>query len=383
VFMLDAPLAALVSVSIWLLLASEDFSRPGVSALAGLAVGLGLNTKAQFALYVAGLAAILLARGGWRNWRGWLLFAGAAAVVGAPWYLIHLSELGKMLERSSGGPGTPPANIPPRFSADNLTWYFWDILDGQLLVPLALLAAGGAAWLTASLVRGRGQPAQRMELLGGALTAWLVITFVTTHHDIRYGLPMLGYLAVLGTGWIACVGHSARLALLAVLTLGVSANMLGIDFGVGREVAVAVPHPLPGQLPRSAVVYSATGFLAGAPSRDGDVPGLLHGLRREGVRYVVWSIAQSSAPDFSAEGLSPLARIAGLSPAVTSSVQYTGNPVAATLVHEAVSGDKPPPCTRLDDGTGVWVVRFDTAAGKLAYFCPARRQRYYGLGTVS
>ena len=95
VFMLDAPLAALVAVSIWLILASEDFSRVGMAALAGLAVGLGLNIKVQFALFVVGLVAD----------RRCCTAAGATGVASrssprsrwssaAPWYIVHFSEFG-------------------------------------------------------------------------------------------------------------------------------------------------------------------------------------------------------------------------------------------------------------------------------------------------
>ena len=45
VFLLDAPLTAAVAIALWLVLASEDFSRPGISAAAGLAVGLGVNVQ--------------------------------------------------------------------------------------------------------------------------------------------------------------------------------------------------------------------------------------------------------------------------------------------------------------------------------------------------
>jgi hypothetical protein len=379
VFMLDAPLTALVSVSVWLMLASEDFSRPGVAAMAGLAVGLGLNMKAQFALFLVGLTLIVLLHGGWRNWRGFVLFSAVVAVVGLPWYLYHFSELGAMLELASTGPGTPVGNIPPTLSTDNLLWYFWNILNSQLLAPLFLLALAGTLWTLRSLVRARGQASARLEFLAGGFAAWLVVTFVTPHHDIRYGLPLLAYTAVLATGWIAGAPRAPRVAAIAVLVLGVTANVLGIDFGVGREVKLALADPLPAteQLPDRVVLYSTNGFLAGAPSRDGDVPGLLEELHRDGVRTVTWSAEQSRLPDFSSAGLTPLAQIAGLSPAPSSGLQYGRSPLVATLVHEAVTARTPPTCTRLSDGTGVWVVRYDSVAGKLELYCPGRRSPFY------
>jgi hypothetical protein len=385
VFMLDAPLVALVAVSVWLILASEDFRRPGVAALAGLACGLGMNLKVQFALFLTGLVIVVLAHGGWRNRRGFATFVAVALAVGLPWYIVHASELGEMFELASGGPGTPAGNIPARFSFDNLTWYFWNVLNSQLLAPLFAFAVVGSVWTTATAVRGRGkQMSARLELLLGGFVAWLIITFVTIHHDIRYGLPLLAFLSVLATGWIAELPRSARLAASAILVLSVVATTLGITFGVGGEVKLALAHPLPSgeQSPDQIVVDSTTGFLASAPSRDGDVPGLLEALRRDGVRVVVLGVEQSGLPDFSFEGILPLARIARLTTEITQSPEFSSSTSVATLVHRAVGAHGPPPCTRLSDGTGVWVVRYDTVAGKLALYCPARHPRFYDPGAV-
>jgi 4-amino-4-deoxy-L-arabinose transferase-like glycosyltransferase len=384
VFLLDGPLTAMVALSVWLILASEDFSRPGVAGLAGLAVGLGVNVKVQFALFLGGLVVIVLLHGGWRNWRGFAVFAVVALVVGLPWYIAHSSELGEMFELASSGGGTPAGNIPPTLSSANYTWYFWSVLNSQLLAPLALLAAGGMLWMLVTLVRDRGRPAARLEFFAGGFAAWVVITFPDSHHDIRYGMPLLGYLAVVATGWITRLPRAARLAATGLLILGVAANTLGIDFGVGREVKVALAHPLPDteQAPDRIVLFTTTGFLVSAPSGDGDVPGLLEAMRREGVRTVMWSAEQSALPDFSAAGLVPLAQIARLAPVITRSLEYSESASVATLVHESVHALAAPTCTRLSDGTGVWVVRYDTAARKLVFYCPTRRPQFYDPGAV-
>jgi hypothetical protein len=171
---------------------------------------------------------------------------------------------------------------------------------------------------------------------------------------------------------------------MTVLVLAVAANTLGITFGVGHEAIIALANPLPGteQGPDRVVVVATTGFVASAPSRDGDVPGLLEALHREGVRTVVWSAEQSELPDFSSAGLIPLAQIAKLSPAITRSPEFSRSPSVATLIHESVSPHTPAPCTRLSDGTGVWIARYDSVAGKLAFYCPSRRPQFYRAGAV-
>jgi hypothetical protein len=189
---------------------------------------------------------------------------------------------------------------------------------------------------------------------------------------------------VLGTGWIACVPRRARVVGIAILAIGVLGNTLADDFGVGREVKVALAHRLPGteQVPDAVVFYSPNGFLAAAPTRDGDVPGLLEDLHRAGVRAVAWAGDQSEGKDFSSAGLVPLAQIAGLKPELTRGPEYSSSPSVATLVHEPVGASAPPTCTRLSDGTGVWVVRYDSAARKLGLYCPWHHPQFYGRGAV-
>jgi hypothetical protein len=384
VFLLDAPLAAMVALAMWLVLASEDFSRVGMSGLAGLAVGLGLNVKVQFGLFLFGLVLVVFLHGGWRNRRGFALFCVVALVVGTPWYVQHSNELERMFNLASSGPGTPPGNIPPTFTIENLLWYFWSILNSQLLAPLFALAVAGVAWLTVDVVRARGKQVARLEFLLGGFLAWFAITFPDSHHDIRYGLPILGFLAVAATGWIVRLPRPGRTAAIVLLVAAVAANTLGITFGVGSDARLNLVHTPPSTeaFPDQILFYQTSGFLAAAPSRDGDVPGLLAALRREGVKTVSWSFEQSQLPDFSLEGIKPLVRIAGLEKAITERPQYVREASVVTLVHEAVSASKPATCTRLSNGTGVWVVRYDQAAGKLAYYCPGRGAGYYAVGAI-
>jgi hypothetical protein len=388
-FMLDPPLTALIAVAVWLLLASEDFARVDVAALAGLAVGVGMCIKVQFALYIVGLVLVVLLRGGWQNRRGFVVFALVAVAIGSPWYIHHFSELGEMLEiaRPNGsGPDVapvPPGNAPPLVSSANLLWYFWSVLNSEMLAPLFALAVGGVLWMGAALVRQRHAHGARFELLAGCFLTWLIIT-LTPHHDIRYGMPLLAYTAVIATGWIVHLRRAARLAAIAVLVAGVAANTLGVTFGIGQEATVAFAHPLPAneQMSDRIIFYATNAFVDGAPSRDGDVPGLLEDLHHDGVRLVTLSLEQSRLPDFSFEGIAPLARVADLRSTISYKLEFSDSPGIATLIHESVSAHAPPTCTRLSDGTGVWIVRYDAAAGKLALFCPTRHAQYYDIGKV-
>lgn len=377
VFMLDAPETAVVAVSIWLLLASDGFTRVGYSAAAGLAVGAGLMTKVQFPFFVVGIVLVALARGGWRNWRGLAAFAALAVLVGLPWYVDHLSELSTITKLAGTGSGAATGNLPPTFSSTNLGWYFWSTLNSQLLAPLFLLVLGGTVWTIAATVRARELRGPRLEFLIGGFVAWLSIT-LTPHHDIRYDMPLMPYLAVVGTGWVFELPRIARVAALALLVGGVVANTLGTTFGVGGqlEAKLVSSPPHSEQFPDRVVVYSDQGFLVAGPKRDGDVPGLFSTLHDEGVQTVAFHESQIEGPDFSGEGLGPLAMIAGLQPSVQTSLDAS-SAAAVTIVHEARRAGLPAACTTLGDGSGVWLLRLDPLTHAVRYYCPTRDPQYY------
>jgi dolichyl-phosphate-mannose-protein mannosyltransferase len=407
--LLDAPEAAVVAVSMWLILASEDFSRARIAGLAGLAVGCGLLVKAQFPFFLAGIVLAALARGGWRNWRGLAAFAVIALVLAGPWYLDHLSELGKFSQLAGANSGAPPTSTPAALSSANLLWYFWTTLNTLLLAPLFLLVVGGSAWTIVGLVRrekaheekaqeeraqeetAREEKAQglRLELLAGAFVAWLAIS-LTPHHDFRYAAPLMPYLAVIGSGWIVHLRRAPRLAMTALLVLAVAANIFGSTFGKGKDVELTLASsPADVQPFRDRIVfYSAEGKFVSitGPRRDGDLPGVLGALRANGVRSITWGPGETNEPGWANEGLIPLAMIAGLKPfpALTDPrhsvaalpISLTGDSAAAALV-AAITPKAPQPCTLLSDGTGVWVLRSNPASGKVEHFCPFRQPRFY------
>jgi hypothetical protein len=73
----------------------------------------------------------------------------------------------------------------------------------------------------------------------------------------------------------------------------------------------------------------------------------------------------------------PLAYIARLSYEVTERLTFPHTAGVATFIHKPESADAPPTCTRLSDGTGVWVVRFDATLRRLAFYCPTRHPQFY------
>jgi hypothetical protein len=382
VFMTDAPETAMVAVSIWLILASEYFSRFWISALAGLMVGLGMLTKEPFGFAVAGVVLVSILRGGWRSWRGLAVFLVVAAVVALPWYIAEYGQI-QTLENdvtvSANLPQLPGDIAPARFTRDNFEWYFWNFAQVQLYIPMLIFAVVGWVWMIVGFVRRRTVSRFAPELAVGAFVGWLAIT-QTFVHDARYSEPLLFYLAVIGTGWIVRLPRRGRAVAASVLAIVALANTLGTSFGVGGVAALTKPrwwgtsvqqlHPDP--------IYSNVGFLVSGPKRDGDMLAMLRALRRQGVEAVEWPAeTQVLQPDFSSIGVLVLAQIATLTPLEQVELSTLNRHVAA-LEHESISAGSAPPCVRLDDGTGVWVRLGNPLARGAQDYCPLPKPHFYG-----
>ncbi len=368
VIIVDGPETAMVAVSLWGILACESFSRTRVSALAGLCVGMSMLTKEPAVFFVAGPILVALVRGGWRRWRGLLAFAGVALAVALPWYLPELSLVSSI---GTGSLQTPtntrvPADIiPHHISFDNFEWYAWNLLNAQLYLPLFLFAAVGWIWTLVGFARRRLVSPLAPELAVGAFIAWLAIT-ETFAHDTRYSLPLLVYLAVFGSGWITRLTRRAGGTLAGILVLVAFANVAGVISGAGDDVRFKLPGANTSfrQNPGVISVFGDQGFLAGAPSQDGDILGMLRELRHKGVQKLVFDEATLFESDFSASGVQAFAQIAGL----RATVKSGGPPESLTaseaiLLHSKVNPGDQAPCRTLSDGSGVWIVRGPYAAG--------------------
>jgi Dolichyl-phosphate-mannose-protein mannosyltransferase len=293
VFMLDVPETAMVAASVGLLLASNRFENVWVSALAGSAVGAGMLTKGTFAIFVAGVIAMVFLRGGWRNWRGLIAFAAVALAIALPWYVEHYPDLRGQTTgataRPSGEPlsGGAPGNIMPlRWSDENALWYVWNLDAHQLRLPLILFVLVGVIFACARLIRRRRDDSQVADLLVGGLVSYLGITFLTSFHDPRYSLPWLVYLAVLGSGWITQVRRSVAVPAVVALAVVAALNTAGVTFGFGKAVeislAVAPDNPIGD---KKLTLFSPNGYVVGEPV-DGPVPHIMQAVKQDGYRRI-------------------------------------------------------------------------------------------------
>lgn len=192
-FQLDLPLAAVVAVALFVLSRTDRLTRPGLSAMAGLVLGLGMLVKPTFPLYVAGPIVWLLALG--RSLRAvWNLALAilVAAVVSLPWYAPRvIPGPARSASEAIGGAGAHPG-----------TTFVQQL--GALAVVLVVVG------LAVAVMRGRG-----FAIV--ALVVPLALLALRGPDGVRHTLPMLPAAAVLGGMAVALLPGPARLAGLAVV----------------------------------------------------------------------------------------------------------------------------------------------------------------------
>lgn len=377
VFMLDAPAAALAAVCVWLLLAARRFESVPYSIAAGVAIGGGMYVKSTFVIFVVGLVAALLVRGGWRNWRGYALAFGAFLIVVEPWYSIHFQDIrglttGAIAAQGANWYGSVP--YPSRWSVQNFTWYSWNLINAQLYVPLAALFLVGLVASLVAWVRDRARESYVPELVAGLAVSYVGISLLSL-DDPRYTLPMLVYVAVLATGWLERARFRVRVmgvaALVAILLVNTALQNL-----VEREAVLRLTLPgAPGSpiRERELTFFSSGGYIEGAPDPDGIAPEFVEVLeraRQDGARQVVFQPESLNNGGYNLFGLAIFARSAGLHVPGFDWRVLGPRDIYVFRVHpDQARGAPPCLASYVGDGTGIYMVRGHPTATNPVY-CP-------------
>jgi len=375
VFMLDAPLTALVAGTVWLVLESERFERLPIAAAAGVLAGIGVMSKQTFPLYIAGFVLVVVVNGGGRrSLRGIGVFLAAALLVAMPWYVGHATEIRQALRDAGHESNVPVLARPALLSTANVAWYFWALANGLLFVPLLAFAATGTVITFVTAVRDRVRGSLAVDLLGGLALGYAAIT-VMPHKDVRYTMALLVFLAVLGTGWITRLTRVWRTAAVVALGLAVVASTMGATFGIGARHSGRLPGNWyaprgQGVMPMNTfTVYSNHNYMVSGPRRAGDLLGLFQELHNAGVRDV---LLVSPAPawdiDFNSNGLVLFLRMAHLTPLAATGADVPASRLAMLIRAEALGAAAP--CARLPDGTGVWIRLGSPSSRDQRDYCP-------------
>ena len=250
-------------------------------------------------------------------------------------------------------------------------WYGWDLVNVQLYLPLALFFLVGllaSLWLIARRQAGR---TYLPELVVGAVVSYVGISWLSL-DDPRYSLPMLVYVAVLGTAWIVRLPRLAAipvsLALVAILAL----NLVTVSSGKGPTKTFVLYTPEKPDVQGYLTVVRPVGYTIGGPARSDlrdSVTNLLKDAHAAGAVNVIFQADSLNSGGFNLYSLTILARIAGL-----GVPGYSVNLVGPDDIY--VFRQTPPPgthsCLLLRDGTGFFMTKGSPTTAKTT-FCPPHR----------
>jgi hypothetical protein len=317
-------------------------------------------SKQNFPLFVIGPIAVILVRGGWRHWRGLLVFALVALAVSLTWYWSELTRTLDLIHGSSSTPsggasGTAGGAQPDRYTLKNAAWYVWSTLNVTVLAPLALASVGGAIALSVRWLRRRASADPTPELVAGAVVAYLGVTYIAL-KDPRYFLPSLPYLAVLGAGWISLVRGRWRAVAVAAVSAVALLNVAGTFLDHGNQIRITLlpnsPHSGLGE--RQATLYSPGGWISGAPERKDAIVATMVAAREDPSIDAIVFDPGAAQSNFNHPGLDIRSREAGIPIAIPF------NPEDSRQV--VISQRNPPlpgvrPCAVKSDGTGIYLNR--------------------------
>jgi 4-amino-4-deoxy-L-arabinose transferase-like glycosyltransferase len=353
-YLIDTPEAAMVALSVWAILASERFSRTGVAALAGVAVGFGMLAKQNFPIFVVGLGLVVLLRGGWRHWRGLLMFAAVAALISATWYWSEIDrtlELIRGASASAAAPEAASAATPSRWTAQNFGWYLWSTVNMSVYLPLTLLTAAGIVSLGVRWTRTRARDDYTPELIAGGIASYLALSWIAL-KDPRYALPALPYMAVLGTGWMVTLRLPWRRVAIGALCTIALGNTIAAIGGTGRTVAFTIPGATPSGLGEGQFTLAkAGGWIAGPPETEGAVLKTMLAAKAGGATGIAFDPGAAQS-NFNHPGLDIMSRVAEIPLADPYDLQ---NPRHVLISSRPPVPPGPAPCAVSSRGMGVYL----------------------------
>jgi 4-amino-4-deoxy-L-arabinose transferase-like glycosyltransferase len=271
-FLLDVALAAMVALSLWLLLRCGSYDRRRRAVALGLALGLGTLIKWPFPFFLGApfLASLYLVgrRGGWSRPR--LLNLGLclaiAGVLAAARYLFNLLflprdlyNLGVVVQMVDSF--STAAGHPPWYTLSGLLYYFTTLINHQASFVFTVL------FLAATPVFFRGRARGRLVLALSIAVPFVLVTLLPIKEQ-RITVPYLPSIAIITSVGLHSIRRRALRVSAITLTLVVGLVQLwAMNFGISAlppavylraswiELAVFQQHPV--QSPRDFQVQPA------------------------------------------------------------------------------------------------------------------------------
>lgn len=249
-YQLDAPLGAMVALSLYLLVKTKDFDDRKYSIWFGVSLGLGMLTKWTFffAMVLPTALSLVRARRNGKVANGFLVVL-FGFLVSAIWYLNHPRMLFTdvfLLKTQEGD--------QPLLTLDTLSFYLRALNPQLFLLPLLMFVFGLARFFRDG-TKGRRKYLVVEFLIGN------YIFFTMLHKDYRYTMPMLVGIALMSVYWIQEI---QRKHIKLALVLSFAAYEVATFFIVSFGASWLPPETRIGPL----IVFGQHGYLIGPPVKD-------------------------------------------------------------------------------------------------------------------
>jgi hypothetical protein len=194
-FMLDLPLASMVALSMFLILASNEFTNTRVSILLGISLGCGFLTRWTFLFFLvipvlyAFFQTIRKTSERSVRVRNLLLSIFVGAVTSAPWYAVHIVQIltGRLGELGQG----------ERSLFHNIVYYLEVIPEQVSWLLSMILVAGTILYLK---YHHKPHPALLIWFIG----SYAIISIIS-FKEARFSIPLLPPLIIAASagliGW--------------------------------------------------------------------------------------------------------------------------------------------------------------------------------------
>lgn len=216
-YLIDVPLVAMVSLSVYLLLRTEEFKNTKCSLLFGLSLGLGMLTKWSFIFFIIGpflyeiskslTSKNLMER---KETINIILAITLGILVASIWYFPNIIQLCIQLSYYSSYQGSIEGD-PAIFSLNSILYYPFMLIYHTFL-PFVLLFLVGLAYLIPP-----NENRKRILILWIALP-YLIFTLIL-NKDLRYTIPYLPAVAIISSFWIFRMKNKIRNAIIVLILI--------------------------------------------------------------------------------------------------------------------------------------------------------------------
>jgi 4-amino-4-deoxy-L-arabinose transferase-like glycosyltransferase len=254
-FLLDFPLVAMVSTTVWIMLKTEKFSNTKFSLAFGLIFGLGMLTKWTFPIFtmpplmiyiypelktrLLGLICFLhslklhqspgkLSFIGRKTTFNVIMAGICSILISAPFYFSNLSSMIKSVSDYSSG---ALEGDPAVFSLTSVTYYPIKLMGLQLSFPYFIIFVIGLSVFLTTFALSREK-----KLL---LVTWILIPYIVftalSNKDPRYTLPFLTAMALISAyGILKLIERSKRVTQIKAIVFIVIA-IIGVSMFLGAS----------------------------------------------------------------------------------------------------------------------------------------------------